>query len=557
MLDLVLKGGRVVDGTGLPSFVADVAVTDGRIVEVGRVAGRARTVRDVSSLVVAPGFIDIHTHYDAQLSWDPAATPSSWHGVTTVLTGNCGFTLAPSRPGDREWLARMLSRVEGMSAEALLSGVRFEAGGFGDFLASVEGRIGVNLAAYVGHSAVRRHVMGEAASERAATAGEIAAMQDLVRAAMREGAIGFSSSQLDIHVAHDGRGVPSNFATPEEVVALCSVLAEFGRGAIEFIPRTFLEGYDEADRALLLEMYRASGRPIEVNQLVYMPYAPDGWKRALEFCEQAGRSGGRIYPQFASNELGAHFALGSTFLFDEMPVFRDALVLPSPERERRLRDPRVREEMRRALADPTGRAFVFVWEIVSLESVVRDEHRQWLGRSVAEIADETGRDRLDCFLDLSLEGDLETQFVLKMPPMPEVREATETLIRSPRTMAGSSDAGAHLLSFVGADYTTRLLTDWVPDVISLEQAVARLTSMPAAVHGFADRGVIREGAAADLVLFDPTRLRVGATRLVRDLPGGSARYVVDAEGYVATYVNGVALLEEGTYTGTTPGHVLR
>ena len=555
--DLVIKSGRVVDGTGMPSFTADIAVRGGRIACVGRVNEGAARVIDADGLIVAPGFIDVHTHYDAQLDWDPTASPSSWHGVTTVIAGNCGFTLAPARPGDTEWLAQMLSRVEGMSAEALGAGLRWQGGGFGDFWRRLDGRVGINAGAYVGHSAVRRYVMGDDASQRAARADEIGAMQALVRQAMREGALGFSSSQLDIHVAHDGREVPSNHAAPEELIALCSVLAEFGHGAIEFIPRSFVEGYNAADRELMRTMYRVSGRPIELNTLTPLPAAPDGWQHSLEFARAAFRDGMRLHPMFPTNKLSAHFALASTFLFDEMPSFRAALTLPPAARERRLREPAVRQQMRAELADPSGRAFVFVWQIVIVESVRDAAHAHWVGRSVSELAEEQGADPLDCFLDMALAEDLTTQFVVGMPPSETFEQMIATLISDPIVMAGSSDAGAHLLSFVGADYTTRLLSEWVPKTLSLEAAVSRLTLMPATVHGLHDRGTIRAGAAADLVLFDPTRLAAGSTHLVNDFPAASPRFVVDAEGYVATIVNGQVVLENGQHTGALPGQIIR
>ena len=556
--DLVVRGGRVVDGTGLPPFTADVAVRDGRIARVGRVDGPARRTLDAAGAVVTPGFIDVHTHYDAQLDWDPVASPASWHGVTTVLCGNCGFTLAPARPEDTGWLAQMLSRVEGMAGPALAAGLRWAGGSFGDFWRRVEGRLGVNAGGYVGHSAVRRCVMGEAASERRATAAEVAAMQDLVRAALREGALGFSTSQLDIHVAHDGRGVPSNHAAPDEVVALAGVLAEFGHGAIEIIPRSFVEGMNAADRELLLACYRAAGRPLEIQTLTpLLPACPDGWEASLAFAHEAWRQGARIHPMLATNRLGAHLTLGSTFLFDELPSFRETLTLPPAARARRLLEPAVRERMRRELADPTGRAFVFVWDVVSVERVCDPAHRAWVGRAVPDLAAERGQDPLDCFLDLSLAEDLETQFVLEMPPSDYFRKCTARLLRDPIVMAGSSDGGAHLLSFTGADYPTRLLSEWVPDVLPLEEAVRKLTGVPAAVHGLRDRGVVREGAWADLVIVDLARLRAGATSLVHDFPGGSGRFVVDAEGYVAVVVNGEVLLESGRWTGATPGHVLR
>ena len=557
-LDLIVRGGTVVDGTGEPARTADVGVRDGRVVTVGRVDATATRELDADGLLVTPGFVDIHTHYDAQLHWDPTASPASWHGVTTLLTGNCGFTIAPSKPEDVPWLLQMLSRVEGMSADALATGVAFAGGGVGDFLDGLDGRVGVNVGANVGHCAVRRFVMGDDASERIATEDEITAMAELVRAAMRDGAIGFTSSQLELHVAHDGRGVPSNHAAPEELIALAGVLAEFGRGSIEFIPRTFLDGYSDEDRSLIRAMAQASGRPVHLNTLTMMPHAPDGWTRSLEFAETAADDGLELHPMFASNRQGAHFSLDSTFLFDEMPSFRDTLTLPPAARAERLRDPALRARMRAEIADPKGRSFVFVWQVLRVETVEHDRNRKWLDKTVTEVAAATGADELDAFLDLSLDEDLRTQFVLAAPPDQRRRDATRRLIESPVVMAGSSDGGAHLLSFCGADYTTRLLTEWVPDPLTLEKAVARLTSIPARAAGISDRGRIAEGAAADLLLIDRDRLSTpDSPRYVRDFPADSGRYVVDAEGYRAVIVNGVTLLEDGAWTGATPGALLR
>jgi N-acyl-D-aspartate/D-glutamate deacylase len=557
-LDLIIRGGTVVDGVGTLAHTADVAVRDGRIVEVGVVDADAARVIDADGLLVTPGFVDIHTHYDAQLHWDPTASPASWHGVTTLLTGNCGFTLAPAKPEDVPWLLQMLSRVEGMSSDALATGVSFAGGSIGDFLAGLDGRIGVNVGANVGHCAVRRYVMGDDASERAATDDEVVGMAELVRAAMRDGAIGFTSSQLELHVAHDGRGVPSNHATPEELIALAGVLGEFGRGAIEFIPRTFLEGYSDEDRTLIRAMAEASGRPVHLNTLTMMPHAPDGWSRSLEFAETAAASGIELHPMFASNRQGAHFSLDSTFLFDEMPSFRDTLTLRPAERAERLRDPALREQMRKEIADPSGRSFVFVWPVLRVESVEHERNRAWLDKTVTEVAEATGADELDAFLDLSLDEELRTQFVLAAPPDERRRDATRRMIASPVVMAGSSDGGAHLLSFCGADYTTRLLTEWVPDTLTLEEAVARLTSIPARASGIPDRGMLTEGAAADVLLIDRDRLSTpDSPRYVRDFPADSGRYVVDAEGYRAVIVNGETLLEDGVWTGATPGALLR
>jgi N-acyl-D-aspartate/D-glutamate deacylase len=559
--DLVVRGGRVIDGTGVPGYLADVGVRDGRIARVGRISAAeldaARRVLDVGGHTVMPGFVDIHTHYDAQLHFEPTASPASWHGVTTVVTGNCGFTIAPAREGDAMWLLEMLSRVEGMSAPALREGVPFRGGTFGDFLDGLEGRIGVNAAAYAGHSAVRRYVMGDDASTRAATLDEITAMQQVLRDAMQAGAHGFSTSQVDLHRAHDGRPVPSNLATGEEIIALCSVLAEFDHGAIEIIPRSFTEGYDEDDRLLLRRMSEVSGKPIDLNPVVWFPNMPDGWVRSMEFIEEQAASGLRLYPMYGAQRGGAYFSLETTFLFDDMPAFREPLTLPEPERSTALRDARVRGRMRAELAGPPMPAFPLNFEVTTVYAVDDPVFSPWVGRSVAELVTERGGDPLDCFLDLCLEDNLKTTFFVTPLSERGGRMVTESLMRNPLAMAGSSDGGAHLASFVGADYTTRMLTEWVPDPFSLEEAVRRITSIPAAEHGFFDRGVVRVGAWADLVVVDLERLKVGPTHWVDDMPAASGRFVVDAEGYRAVIVNGEMLLDRGVPTGAVSGHVIR
>ncbi|MEE2665028.1 MAG: amidohydrolase family protein [Myxococcota bacterium] len=556
--DLIIRGGRVVDGTGLKAYSADVAVQDGRIARIGRVDADAERVFDAKGLVVAPGFIDIHTHYDVQLDWDPIATPSSWHGVTTVMAGNCGFTLAPAKPDDVDWLAGMLSRVEGMSRAALGEGLRFRGGSFADFWSRFEGKIGVNVGGYVGHSAVRRYVMGDDASEREASAEEIEAMKELVRQAMREGAIGFSTSQLDIHIGEDGREVPSNHASAEEVVALCGVLAEFDYGAIEIIPHSFAAGYDEADRKLLSDIYHASGKPVELNPLIPSTTYPMGWQATLEFVSEMADQGVRLHPMCSVNRLEAHLRLRDTFLFDESPLWRETLCLPEPDRSNALRDPAVREQLRLANEDPTGRAFTMDFERLVVEQATTAANKALEGRSIGEIAKERGTSPIDCFFDLSLSEDLAMNFYSEMDEtaMQFINHINREAVAHPMVMAGSSDGGAHLASFCGADYSTRLLSEFVPDPLTLEQAVYRLTGMPATVHGLRDRGTLRVGAKADIVCFDAAKLRASRAYLVEDFPASSSRYVVDSEGYRLTVVNGQILIEDGEYTGALPGELL-
>jgi N-acyl-D-aspartate/D-glutamate deacylase len=558
--DLVIKNGRVIDGTGMKSFVADIGIRGDRIARVGRVndPGDARVV-DAEGRWVTPGFIDVHTHYDVQLDWDPLVTPSSWHGVTTVLAGNCGFTLAPAKPEDVSWLASMLSRVEGMSKEALAEGLQFEGGGFGDYWKRFDGKLGVNVGSFVGHCAIRRYVMGDDASEREATGEEIEQMRELVRDAMREGAMGFSTSQIAVHVADDGREVPSNHASAEEILALASVLSEFDRGAVEIIPRSFAVGYDEADRELLLGLYRVSGRPVELNILVPNPQTPMGWKMTLDFVNEAAEQGARLHPMFTTNALGLHLRLSDTFVFDEMPAWRDALTRPDPERMQVLRDPELRERLKAEWNDPAGRAVSFEWADLYVEAVRDAKNEGWLDRSVAELAEERGVDPVDAFFDVALEEELETQFETRLSDVAKqfIEHVVRESISDPLVMPGSSDGGAHLASFVGADYTTRLLAEWVPDPLTLEHAVWRNTLVPATVHGIEDRGVLREGAYADVLVIDPERLSAGKPRLARDFPANTERYVVDAEGYELVIVNGEVVLEDGKHTGALPGAVLR
>ena len=543
----VIKGGMVVDGTGLPGYTADVEIAGGVFTRVGRIDTAGAQVIDADGLTVAPGFVDIHTHFDAQLHFEPTASPSSWHGVTTVAFGNCGFSLAPVRPADVEWTMKMLSRVEGMSEAALLAGVDFAGGSMADFLANLDGRIAVNAASYVGHCALRRFAMGEAASEREATEAEIDAMKVLLRQSMREGALGLSTSQLDIHADHLGRPVPSNLASADEIVELSSVLAEFERGAIEIFPRTFLMGYDDRDRDLLLRMAAVSGKPIHGNVTGWFPGFDDAWRYNLSICEQAAAQGLRIYPMVVMNPKGVHFSLDNTFVFDEIAIMREVLTKPAAAREAALRDPEFRDQLRRALADPAGRGLQIRWD-----QITRVDTRQ----TVAQAAHVAGGDELDVFLDWALADDLRTLFVIDRDNSRFERPVIGELVRHPLVMAGSSDGGAHLQTFCGADYTTRLLTE-TREWLTFEQAVAKLTMLPATALGFYDRGMIRPGMAADAVLIDRSALAVGPVRMVHDLPAGAPRLVFDSCGYVKTLVNGEVVLDASQPTGARPGQMFR
>jgi N-acyl-D-aspartate/D-glutamate deacylase len=556
---MVVRGGRVVDGSGMPGFRADVEILDGRIAAIGRIDPGGSRVIDADGLVVAPGFIDIHTHYDAQLHFEPTASPSSWHGVTTVLTGNCGFSLAPSRPEDVPWLLKMLSRVEGMSEEALEAGVTYPGGSMAGFLDGLAGRIAVNAGAFAGHAAIRRYVMGDAASERAATPAEIDEMGAVLRRALDDGAIGLSTSQLELHRDHEGRPVPCNLATFDELEALSAVMAQVAFGAIEIFPRTFgaAGGYDDDDARLVMRMAEVSGKPVHGNVLGVFPSSPDGWRRNLRVAEEASGRGLRVHPMLVLNPKGVHFSLDSTFIFDEYPAWREVLTRPMDERLRRLGDPATRAALASDLADPAAGSLAFAWDEVVVASSADAGNSRLAGRTVADLASEERRRPIDVMLDLAVAERLETMFAIRRKIADQERAVINQLVDHPLLMAGSSDGGAHLLTFCGADYTTRLLTDFVPDRLSLEQAVAKLTFVPAMSFGLWDRGLVRPGMAADLVVFDPSSLGVGPVRMERDFPANAGRLVFPATGYHATVVNGRVVTREGRPTGDLPGAVLR
>jgi len=332
------------------------------------------------------------------------------------------------------------------------------------------------------------------------------------------------------------------------------VFADRAHGVIEFISRSNLEGHDDADRALMLAMCAASGKPMNVNPIVRLPFLGDGWERGLEFVDVAHAAGYRVHPQSSLQQMQVFFALHDTFLFDEMEPFREVLT-SGDEREAKLADPSVRQRLRDALADTEGRAFVFTWDAVKVARA--DAHPEWVGRTVDDLAKEWGSDPLDAFLDASLAEHLRTTFTLGGSLGDKSRATTARVVQHPASIPGSSDAGAHLTSYCGVDFSTRLLTEYVPDVISLEDAVRRLATIPAQMYGFADRGTVRAGSAADLVVWDPARLGVGPTRWADDFPADGGRFVVESAGYRALVVNGSVLLDDGVDTGARTGEVLR
>jgi len=541
--DVVIRGGTVIDGTGAPSRLADVTVLDGRISEVGRVTGRGREEIDAAGLVVAPGFIDPHTHYDAQLTWDPLASCSSWHGVTTIVTGNCGFTLAPCRPRDRLTLMRMLEYVEGMSLEAMEKGIRWEFESFAEYLDALDRRgLAVNVGAMVGHSAVRQYVMGDAAWERAATEEEIERMAHEVRIAMAVGAVGFSSTTNHNHVGAKGRPVPSRLATDEEMNQLAAAMGDSGRGVMEItIGGTRPDRVAEVDR--FVELAHAARRPITPVSLRHNPERAWEHRVILSRLEALNRDGLRIYPQVTCSPLTSTFDLYGAFVFYRFPAWKRVLEAPPSEWRAVLADRGFRAEFRAT----AGSSSLFVGDTSPLrvEGVHRAEHGRFVGRTVGEVAAALGKDPVDAFFDLALADDLKTRFTVAI--MNTDAAAVAEIFTHPIALIGLADAGAHLTLFCEAGQTSRLLGHWVRErkALSLEEAVRRITSMPADVFGFADRGRLRPGLAADLVIFDAGTIAAGEPELVHDLPDGGPRLVQRASGIAWSFVNGGAVIRDG------------
>jgi N-acyl-D-aspartate/D-glutamate deacylase len=490
--DLVIRNGLIVDGTGAPARRGDVAVQGDRLAAVGAVSGRARREIEADGLVIAPGFIDPHTHYDAQLTWDPFASCSSWHGVTTVVMGNCGFTLAPCREADRLTLMRMLTYVEGMPLEALTRGVRWGWETFGQYLEGVD-RLGpwTNVGCFIGHSAVRQYVMGDAAWEREATGDEIARMGALVTDAMALGAVGLSSTANKNHVGDRGRPVPSRLAHEDELTRLVRTMGASGRGILELtIGGTRPDRLAEVDR--FAELARAAGRPVTLVSLRHNPSHPEEHRAILARIEALGREGVEIYPQVTTSPLTATFDLASAFVFFRFPVWQRVLDAPVGQWRALFRDAAFRSQFR----DSVGRTPLFQGDTAPLRvhTVGADRFKALVGLPVSEVAARRGQDVIDTFFDLALEDDLQTQFTVAI--MNTDAASVAEIFTHPRALIGLSDAGAHLTLFCEAGQTSRLLGHWVRDrrALSLEDGVRRVTSMPAELFGLRDRGRLAPGS---------------------------------------------------------------
>ena len=557
--DLVIRDGLVVDGTGAPARRADVAVRDGRLSEIGAVTGRGAREVSAAGLVVAPGFIDPHTHYDAQITWDSLASCSSWHGVTTVVMGNCGFTLAPCRAEDRLTLMRMLTYVEGMPLEALTQGIRWEWETFAQYLDGIE-RIGpwTNVGCFIGHSAIRQYVMGDAAWEREATADEIAGMGRHVTEAMALGAVGLSSTTNKNHVGDRGRPVPSRLAHEDELTTLVRTMGASGRGILELtIGGTRPDRLAEVDR--FAELARAADRPVTLVSLRHNPSHPEEHRAILARIEALARDGVEIFPQVTTSPLTATFDLASAFVFFRFPVWTRVLDAPVSSWRALFRDAGFREEFRASV----GGTPLFRGDTAPLRvhAVGADAFKPFVGRALTDVAARRGQDVIDAFFDLALEDDLQTQFTVAV--MNTDAASVAEIFTHPRSLIGLSDAGAHLTLFCEAGQTSRLLGHWVRErrALSLEDGVRRITAMPADLFGLRDRGRLQPGLAADITVFDPGTIADHEPELVHDLPGGGPRLVQRASGIEWSFVNGQAVIQDGRLpepSGTRgPGRLLR
>jgi N-acyl-D-amino-acid deacylase len=547
--DVVITGGRIVDGTGKPAYDGEVAIQDGRIVATGQIDGEAVRTIDATGQVVAPGFIDAHTHYDAQLLWDPTANPSTAHGITTILTGNCGYTLAPVRVGDQDYLMGLFAAAEEIPKAALQRFAPLEWETYPEYLNWMDGRIGVNVMSQVGHSAVRRFVMGEAAIERAATDEEIAAMVAIVESAMDAGAAGLSSSQAPHQRGELGEHIPSFFADEAETTALADAVKRKGGRLLSINPATKRDGLSDGDRALLVRLADRSGAVVSWND--FGLGTPNG-DSVLEFMEAELQGGRQIYAvarcqraetRFTLKKLSAVFANSEAWVDLSRKDLEDKLA---------------------ALADANWRARLSeFWATArfmanaSVEKGATPETQVLEGRLLDDIAGERGVTAADAMFDIALADRLETYFRITGPVNVD-ESRLERILKSPATLVGISDGGAHLQTFAGGDYTSYFMAHWVreKDAFTLEEGVAALTSRVAEFLGLTDRGTLDVGHAADVVVFDPDTIEPLALQTLDDIPGGGTRMTKASRGIPWVLVNGVPVVEAGVATAAVPGAVL-
>jgi N-acyl-D-amino-acid deacylase len=552
--DLIVKNGMIVDGSGFSRYRGDVGIKDGTIVEIGKIRASAEQTIDAEGRFVAPGVIDLHTHYDAQPFWDRLCTSSVWHGVTTVLTGNCGLTLAPLRPEHRDPMLATFCCVEDLPFRSLSGVLPWSWQTFGEFLDAIDIGLGVNMMPLVGHNPLRLSAMDKAAWDRAATEDETRVMQDLLRAAMEDGAWGWSTTNSPTHAGTKGEPVPTRLAADAERMALGRTMAEFNRGIIEILPPSITQP-DEADRRHLEDVAHVSGRPVFF--LVF-----DAASRT--WVEGATSRGAQLFALMRAIPNNPRLTLKKTTFFNSLDVWDVLMSKTVEERLAALADAGKRAELRTAAVQRQRRRpgvpgrFV-QWDKIVVSKVAHERNRALEGRKLAEIGEAQGQHAADVMLDLALDERLETEFQLQTRSAESDVELAD-FVRTGHALPSQSDAGAHLnTNFCTAGESSWVLGTWVRErgLLSLEDAIRRYTFQPARIMGLRDRGLVREGLAADLMVFDLDRIGVKEDEITRDGPGGTPRRVQGAEGIDWVVVNGKVVLDHGRSAGAFPGKVLR
>lgn len=565
-LDLVIRGGTVVDGSGKARFAADVGIVGGKIVEVGRVTSVAARTIDADGLMVSPGFIDGHTHMDAQVAWDPLGTCSCWHGVTSVIMSNCGFALAPCKPEDRDWYARCLSAVEDIPTEAMAAGIDWSWETFPEYLATVE-RLpkAINYGMYIGHSALRMYVMGKRALSEKATEDDMTYMAAAVKEALRAGAMGFSSSRASTHVTPDDTPVASRIAEWEEIDRIIAAMAELDAGIFQVGPDIASGAAHRAFLARLREVALAYKRPIMFGVLATKQGDdPTGWAYQTKYIDDTVAAGGRMFGQGTTRSINAIFSLKSYLPFDVLPAWRPIRALPLAEQKKRLADPGVRRELVAAEEKMKPRDNVFQGGGAATTDPRKPDYSNlfamkgvdWDDPTVEQLARACGQHPVEVMIDLSLANENQ---VYVQPLVNESPDDVLGILKHDRTLATFSDSGAHVCQEMGSSLQTHLLSYWVRKrgAFTLEQAVKKITHDNAKAWELDDRGLVREGYRADLVLFEENGIRPCLPTVEKDLPGGARRLVQKAEGIKATLVNGAVAFENGEATGAYFGHVLK
>lgn len=559
--DLILEGGDVIDGTGAPRRTASVAIKNGRIAAIGDLdASNAERVIDARGKIVAPGFVDIHTHYDAQVFWDPSLSPSSYHGVTTIVGGNCGFSVAPLVPEAGDYLMRMLARVEGMPLESLQEGVPWDWSSFADYLDKLEGKLAVNAGFLVGHSALRRVVMGDDAVGNEATDEQLAEMVRLLHDSLDGGGLGFSSSAAPTHNDGDGKPVPSRAASRKELVALATAVRDHPGTTLEFLPT--VGHFKDEHKDLMAAMSLAANRPLNWNVLGVSAGGQEMTANQLAASDYARDRGANVIALTLPQTMTLRLNLVSGFIFDALPGWPEVIGLPIEERKKAFADPEKRAELaRRADSEEAGVFRFFAdWANMRLDETFSEETKKYEGRLVGEVAEEVGKSPFDTMLDIALADDLRTSF---MPPIGGDDEESWKLRaeawRDDRTIIGATDAGAHLDMIDTFAGPTVLLQKGVREkgLLELEEAIHQLTDMPARLYGISERGRLEAGWHADVVVFEESKVGAGPIHTRPDLPGGASRLYADAMGIEHVFVNGVEIIRGSEFTGAAPGTILR